>query len=660
MTTFNDLSQSDGLNNIISKTWDFGDGTILTSNTNAIQHTYITAGTYTTRLMVSDAFGCVDSVTRFNLIHATNPIADFTVDTLTCPGGLVNFKNTTTDTMVTNFWSFGNGDTSNVKSPVYSYIDTGLYGATLKIKDQYGCIDSIKKSITVDKPIASFTVSDSASFCSPFEVQFTNTSHYIRSQVWDLGNGRSTRQNPVKYYVTPGTYQIQLAVTSPGGCRDTAYKSITLYDTVGSRITYTPLNGCKPLSVDLATFSKGPVTYTWDFGDGVLLNNTVDTLNHIYDFFGDFVPKIILTDPTGCIIPVSGLDTIRIIGADAKFGLDNKFFCDSGLVTFTDSTTFNDPLTSYSWNYGDGTTSNLPDPGTHYYASPGFYTVSLHVQTQNNCVDTFTLNNIIKVVESPLISAAGDSIICVNDPMQHIGIFERPDTSVIQWLWQLPNGNTSTLQNPVLQQYGTAGNFVVTATATNSSGCNDIATKNILVNPLPVVSMPPTLIKQAGFPITIPATFTSNVVSYNWTPPATLSCADCPQPESSTKFNTTYSVAFVDSNGCRNSGQIQVIVVCPNANVFVPNTFSPNGDGSNDVFYVRGRGLERVKTLRIFNRWGEVVFEQNNFPVNDPLYGWNGTHKGNKPHPDVYVYQVEVFCENSDIIRFEGNVALIQ
>jgi gliding motility-associated-like protein len=172
--------------------------------------------------------------------------------------------------------------------------------------------------------------------------------------------------------------------------------------------------------------------------------------------------------------------------------------------------------------------------------------------------------------------------------------------------------------------------------------------------------MPPTLIKQAGFPIIIPATYTTNVISYTWAPAATLSCADCPQPESSTKFNTKYTVAFVDSNGCRNTGDIQVIVVCPNANVFMPNTFSPNGDGSNDVFYVRGRGLERVKTLRIFNRWGEVVFEQNNFPVNDPLYGWNGTYKGNKPHPDVYVYQVEVFCENSEIIRFEGNVALIQ
>ncbi len=659
-TTFNDLSQSDGVNNIISKTWDFGDGTVLSDNANSIQHTYTVPGTYTTKLTVTDAFGCVDSFQRADLIHATNPIAGFTVDTLACPGSRVGFTNTTSDTSAASFWSFGNGDSSKLASPVYSYQDTGYYNVTLTIKDPYGCIDSTKKSVTVNRPVASFTVSDSASFCPPFEVQFTNTSQYTSSQVWDLGNGRSTLQNPVKYYFTPATYQIQLVVTSPGGCRDTAYTSVTLYDTVGSRITYTPLDGCKPLNVGLSTFSKGPVTYTWDFGDGVLLNNTVDTLNHIYDFFGDFVPKIILTDPTGCIIPVSGQDTIKIIGTDAKFGLDNKFFCDSGLVTFTDSTTFNDPITSYTWNYGDGTTSNQQDPGSHYYSSPGIYTVSLQLQSQHNCLDTFTLKDIIKVVESPLISIAGDSVFCVNDPAHHLGVFERPDTSVVQWQWQLPNGNSSALQNPVTQQYGTAGNFVVTATATNSSGCKDMATKNILVNPLPVITVPVPVIKQVGVPLTIPATYSTNVISYNWTPATTLSCTDCPQPETNTKFSTKYEVAVVDSNGCRNRIPVEVIVVCPNANVFVPNTFSPNGDGSNDVFYVRGRGLERVKTLRIFNRWGEVVFEQNNFPVNDPSYGWNGKYKGNKPHPDVYVYQVEVFCENSDIIRFEGNVALIQ
>ncbi|MBK8310375.1 MAG: gliding motility-associated C-terminal domain-containing protein [Chitinophagaceae bacterium] len=85
----------------------------------------------------------------------------------------------------------------------------------------------------------------------------------------------------------------------------------------------------------------------------------------------------------------------------------------------------------------------------------------------------------------------------------------------------------------------------------------------------------------------------------------------------------------------------------------------PNGDGSNDIFYPRGKGLERIKTFRIFNRWGEVVFEKRDFPINDASAGWNGTYKGNKPKADVYVYQAEVFCENGEIIKLNGNIALI-
>ena len=128
----------------------------------------------------------------------------------------------------------------------------------------------------------------------------------------------------------------------------------------------------------------------------------------------------------------------------------------------------------------------------------------------------------------------------------------------------------------------------------------------------------------------------------------------------SPKFNTIYTVTAVDDNGCRNSEKVQVIVLCQGANVFVPNTFSPNGDGSNDVFYVRGKGLNRVKSLRIFNRWGETVFEKINFPVNDASAGWDGTYKGKIVSPDVFVYQVDVFCDNSESIRFEGNISLIK
>jgi gliding motility-associated-like protein len=142
--------------------------------------------------------------------------------------------------------------------------------------------------------------------------------------------------------------------------------------------------------------------------------------------------------------------------------------------------------------------------------------------------------------------------------------------------------------------------------------------------------------------------------------PDGLNCADCPQPMATPRFDTKYYVQFEDVNGCRNSGEVQVIVLCNNNNIFVPNTFSPNGDGSNDVFYVRGKGLSRVKSLRIFNRWGQVVFDRNNVNVNDESMGWDGKYKGAKPVPGVYVYQVEIFCDNSQVVKFEGNVALIQ
>lgn len=661
-TTFNDLSTTDGISNIVNWRWYFGDGTVQNYSAGPFQHTYSNPGTYSVTLVVTDAGGCKDSLILSDLVIATDPKANFSsADTLSCPGASVQFNNISTGINYSSFWDFGNGDTSILANPADTFTTNGSYTIRLKITDQYGCSDSITRSnyIKIDKPVANFTMSDSISSCTPFQVDFTNTSHYYSNYAWYFNGGFGTQPAPTFFYNTPGINYVQLVVTSPGGCIDSITKTVRIYDTVGSKVTYLPLNGCKPLSVNLDTYSPGPMTFTWDFGDGVLITNTDTTMNHIYNFFGNFVPKVIMTDPSGCIIPVSGLDTIRIKGATAKFGVDKKLFCDSGLVNFIDSTTYNDSLSSYHWDFGDGNTSSLHAP-SHYYSSPGLYTVSLNVQTQNTCVDTFRLNNLIKVVQSPLVSIGGDSVVCIYDTIQHLGVFDRADTSVVRWAWRFPNGNLSDLQNPLPQRYNSTGNFIVNTIVTNSSGCADTASKNILVNPLPTVTLPSSITMQAGFPVTIPATYSPNVASYNWIPGATLSCTDCPQPTASPKFNTTYNVSFIDSNGCRNNGQVQIIVICKNANVFVPNTFSPNADGSNDVFYVRGKGLDRVKSLRIFNRWGEIVFEQSNVPVNDPGVGWNGRYKGNKPVADVYVYQVEVFCENSQIIRFEGNVALIQ
>lgn len=112
--------------------------------------------------------------------------------------------------------------------------------------------------------------------------------------------------------------------------------------------------------------------------------------------------------------------------------------------------------------------------------------------------------------------------------------------------------------------------------------------------------------------------------------------------------------------GCRARDKISIYVLCDNTNVFVPNTFSPNGDGVNDVFYPRGNGVFAVKSLHIFNRWGEAVFQNANFNANNASAGWDGTYKGKKLSPDVFVYALEVVCSNNQSMVFKGNVALIK
>lgn len=662
--TFTDTSKTDGVNPIVSWTWDFGDSTIQNYTAGPFQHTYDSVGDYNVKLVIKDAGGCTDSVTYNEFVKVSTLKANWEIHTASCPNAPAWFGNlTTSEIPYTSIWSFGNGDTSHQKQLWYAFKDTGLYTIKLKVRDELGCEDSIfkKDAVHIAVPKADYDANNFTTYCTPFEAKFTNNSYFFNSSYWTLGPGKgtSTQTNPTTYYTTTGKYDIKLVVTSPGGCKDSVTNTLTVYNPGDGTIKYTPLLGCRPLPVSFEAFSPMKANYVWDFGDGNVIDTTVNKISHIYDNLGSFVPRIILKQPEGCLVPLVGDETVEIIGAKAMFRVNKNLFCDSGFVFIKDSTIHRDPVTKYTWDFGDGTSSNEIASQTHEYTSPGIYNVSLVVNTQTGCADTLVYKS-VKVVESPSISLRGDSIICANDYIEYTGLFDRTDTSLVRWSWSFPNGNNSANQFPPLQQFKTPGAFSVTALATNSSGCIDSARQSLLVNPIPVITLPSSLTMQQGYPITIPATYSPNIASYTWSPVTGLSCTDCPQPIALPKINTRYKVAVVDSNGCKNVSNIQIVVLCKNANVFLPNTFSPNGDGNNDIFYVRGRGLDRVKSMRIFNRWGEVVFEKRDFPVNDPSVGWNGKFNGNNPKADVYIYQVEVFCDNSDVIRFEGNVALIQ
>jgi gliding motility-associated-like protein len=663
--SFTDSSRTDGTHGIRDWTWDFGDSTMTSFMMPPFTHVYDSSGDYDVKLVVTDSSGCKDSVLKRQIVRTSSLQADFTAIRKYCPNANLYFPNLThSDLPFTQLWDFGDGQTSTGYNVFNSYADTGFYKITLIVEDFLGCRDTLARDsfVHITVPHAEFTANNFTTFCTPFQARFTNQSDFYYLSDWNFGPGlgTSTQEHPYAFYVSPGTYPVKLVVTAFGGCKDSIVHNMVVRDQSEARLDYTPLNGCTPLNVDFNAFAPMNARFVWDFGDGNVVDTTINAIQHRYTDFGDFVPRIIMRELSGqCTIALVGTRTISLLGTHAKFELDTMLFCDAGTIhANSDSTTSNDPIVSYNWTFGDGGTSSVPNPA-HNYTQTGLYDIMLVVNTQAGCTDTM-IKTPVKVVASPQAAILADSSVCLNLRVLYQAVLLQPDTSIVQWNWVFPNGNTSTLQQPPAQTYDSAGTYQVLLTAVNSSGCRDTVRQDIIVHQLPRVTVPAQLTKFVGVPLLLPAQYSSGVTSYSWSPAQTLNCANCPQPVATPSFNTLYTVIATDSNQCTSTAKVQVLVLCQGARVFVPNTFSPNGDGRNDRFFVEGNGLARVKSMRVFNRWGEVVFEARDFPVSNPSYGWDGLYKGQKAAPDVYIYQLEVFCENSEIIKFEGNVALVR
>ena len=659
--TFADLSTTDGTHSINNWIWTYDDGQTQNLSAPPFTHIYNSPGNYYPKLKVTDTYGCVDSFTTATKIYVSIPQAAFnTADTLTCVGKNVNFINGSTGPNNVYTWDFGDGTTSNLLDPMKIYAADGAYNIRLSVIDVNGCKDTLQKigyiKVRTTKP--SFSVNDSVSSCLPFEVDFTSTSLNTVSQTWNFGDGATTTvSNPSHYYSSVGTYVAKLYTTGPGGCMDSTFKTIIVYPNTAT-LTYSPLAGCSPLIVNFHASTAGPVTYLWDLNDGNTLTTTDSNLVYKYLLSGDFIPKVIMQDQTGCLIPVTGIDTIKVTKSDVNFGVNDSVFCDKAFVVFSDSTISNGTVNNYRWNFGDGSTSALQNP-SHNYLATGFYTVQLIVTTANGCSDTLIKNNFIKIVASPVINIIGNNPVCMPGTLSFKGILLQPDTSALIWKWNFGNGNTSMLQNPVPERYDTAGNYQLQLVAVNSSGCTDTVSQTVIIYPLPVINAGPDKTIAVGTSVTL-VTSGSVVTSYLWSPTTTLNCNTCQSPDASPKNNTTYQVIVKDANGCVNRDDVTVFVTCSNENVFIPNTFSPNKDGVNDIFYPRGKGLYQIQSMRIFNRWGEMVFLKANFFANDPASGWDGTYKGKPANIDVYTYTIELICENSGILSLKGNIALIQ
>jgi gliding motility-associated-like protein len=657
---FNDSSTTS--TSIVNWEWNFGDGQSQTFTAPPFTHTYSQVGRYKVALKVTDAAGCTDKSLPIDL-RITDPKVGFRADTFYCPGAPLPFVDTSSGAGLSFHWDFGDGSTSTVQHPQHSYPPGDAnYTVKLKITDISGCEDSVTKVdyIKIRSPKAAFDIQDTTTICPPLRTSFTFKGTDYQSFSWDFGDGGgSTLQNPSHFYSDYGRYIPKLYLVGPGGCIDSAEASVSIYDPLAAtQLNYGPVTrACNSLNVDFDIVIPPAFKFALFFGDGTVDSSQQTTLSHFYSRPSFNTPRLVIYDTiSGCEVGINGQPRIEVLGAIPLFGKDKKEFCDQGLVTFRNFTTKNEPIISTVWDFGDNTTSNAEHP-THNYTQPGTYIVTLNVTTQSNCSRSFS--DTIRVYRTPAPSIQGKDTICVNTAELFEGSVSVADT-LTNWQWNFGNGQTSTQQNNTAT-FTTPGNYAIKLTATNKIGCSSDTTKNIYVVPLPTaVPVQDPLTIAVGIGANIVMTYAGDITSYNWIPTTRLSCTNCPSPFANPQKTTKYTVQVEDRHGCTNSGDITVIVVCGKDNFFVPNTFSPNGDGRNEVFYPKGTGLFRIKSMRVFNRWGEVVFEKKEFPANDPSAGWNGTYKGKPASPDAYIYTMEILCENNTVIPVKGNVTLLR
>ncbi len=171
-----------------------------------------------------------------------------------------------------------------------------------------------------------------------------------------------------------------------------------------------------------------------------------------------------------------------------------------------------------------------------------------------------------------------------------------------------------------------------------------------------IISIPNDITIEYGEDTVITVNSTGNGVHYNWSPSDALSCNNCSTAVASPIVTTLYSLNAEDSSGCKANGQITVFVIQKH-NLFIPNVFSPNGDGNNDYFEIYGsKHVVKFMQLQIFNRWGEMVFE-----TNDVQFKWDGHYKEELVSPGVYIYHLKVtFTDGSSTEPYAGSLTILK
>ncbi|MEM7104226.1 MAG: PKD domain-containing protein [Bacteroidota bacterium] len=593
---------------------------------------------------------------QFNVgICGLKVVSSFFAPEVQCGDQLSIFFDNQSEGSEAFFWDFGDNNTSNDPSPTHVYADTGNYIVTLIAGPGAACTDTFTQTINVQYQSLFVDFSLEYETCEEqIIIDYIDLSVDTLSEIvswdWDFGNNTgSIDQFPSIEYDDPGSYLVTLEVTAANGCIGSASATVEFsIPQISLQDTLLLCPGEPP--IELNPDGDPELLYEWvpheGLDDPFSANPSASpSETTIYTVFGSifnnfdtcsveqsvtvFVPPAVSVsanpDTTIC-------DPMLILNAVSQNG--------NGIYFWSDEPDFSNTIN----------VSGAPDVEVVIDGTEDFF---VRVFDEYGCSDEDTVVVTYSTVD---IDTEGLIQVCVNDTMR-LEVLNLDPNDQLAYSWSpaddiVEGENTATpLIMPTTSQE-------LTVTAINQHGCSAMLTVFVDVSSLtpPVQAW---VDRDSIFPGETVQLFSTedNGYSYNWSPQMFVDNAAIANPVAKPDVTTTFVVEIEDEFGCTNKDSVTVFLkdfICGEPFIFVPNAFTPNGDGVNDILYVRANAVTDVYFV-IYSRWGEKIFE-----TNDKDIGWDGTFKGAELSPDVFGYYLTLRCLNEELYSRKGNITLLR
>ncbi|MCQ2608351.1 MAG: PKD domain-containing protein [Bacteroidales bacterium] len=711
-TNFSDTSKSE--HTITKRIWNLGDTLITEGNQTSVQIVNTIKANKRVSLIIVDDHGCRDTATYNNYIQPVIPNAQFTVSNpKVCLGHEATFiKNTLSSNYVNDLthytWKFGDDTSeSNEGNPntntthKYQKATDSTYTVQLiaycTSPEGNECADSSFQKIDIKDVGAKIKIRDADQCKEPgqkFIVYLDNTiynSHMQNFKWWKIDGGDSvyiSNKNNLQVVTFENYGEQSLYFHSESnyyGCEDTT--TFITINVAGYEAEMIAEKEQACVREDIYFYLKDTANLYrynayWEFGDGESVPLAESLTSHAYKALAQTENNTykvqFIVDAEGCKPrDISANITIFPVIADFTRGENDldTIGCAPYQITLHNTSVAGEGAT-YLWDFGDGTTSTEKNPTITIDKANLAQPISLSVSS-NICNDTIRKN--VTTYPYADITIDIDSVLCVGEsisakatgnfnsiqwkPNELFTVPHAPETNAniqkSQYIyitsWSNKNcKNTDSIYVYVQQRphyYGAPDSVLIYYTSDSTTEYAKTTTNNLIVGQIYNVN----------------ATEIEGI-NYSWSPATYISCTDCSNPDIDlTCGNGTtqdcfdfpefinYTISMTDSLGCFSEDTTIHFNIILDTKIAMPEAFSPNNDGHNDIAYVRGWGVREFIEVKIYNRWGQVVFESNDMNI-----GWDGTFKGEPQGMDTYAYTIKAINTKGEEIFTKGYITLIR